>query len=171
MILKSRDDALDLSEARYYQDLLYRTLKIGAELEIALPRGIRRVDIQPLIEKLLGPSRDMNTLGRHGVFDVKKEHSGIEIQVIGRHPHWEALVGQYTRIIRPLLAKGMRMKPTCGLHFHLLCIGLAERVPEIVLANLWNMVRIFAPALKWLTAAETGWTVSADAGNTIHTGS
>lgn len=152
-VILPRRDALGLNEALYYQDLLYRTVKIGAELEFALPRGVRRADFQPVIEELMSPSRSMNQLGKLGIFDVIKEHSGIEVQIIGRHPHWDSLLNQYRKIIPPLLAKGIRMKPTCGLHFHILTIGIAESIPEIILANLWNITRRYAPGLKFLCSA------------------
>ena len=148
-----RPDSLTLADARYFQDLLYRAVKIGTELEFALPKGVLRQDLQPRIEQALLPSKDMNTLGKLGIYDVIKEHCGIEILVIGRHPHWEALLNQYHRIVRPLLTEKIRMRPTCGLHFHILGTGLAEEIPEIVLANFWNMVRLFAPGLKFITSA------------------
>jgi hypothetical protein len=152
-----RSDTLGLAEASYFQDLLYRTIKIGTELEFAMPKGIVRAEFQPEIEKRLAPSKDMNRLGRLGVFDVVKEHCGIEIQVIGRHPHWETLLAQYRQIVRPLVEIGVRIRPTCGLHFHLIGIGLSESIPEIVLANFWNMARRFAPALKFLTSGGNSW--------------
>ena len=148
-----RPDNLTLPKARYFQDLLYRAVKIGTELEFALPKGVLRQDFQPRIEETLQPSRDMNRLGELGVYDVIREHCGIEILVIGRHPHWEALLDQYHRIILPLLAEKIRMRPTCGLHFHILGTGLAEEIPEIILANFWNMIRLFAPGLKFITSA------------------
>ncbi|MCI5226659.1 MAG: hypothetical protein D3918_08360 [Candidatus Electrothrix sp. AX2] len=148
-----RPDSLTLQDARYFQDLLYRAVKIGTELEFALPKGVLWQELQLRIEKVLHPSGDMNQLGELGIYDVIKEHCGIEILVIGRHPHWDALLTQYNRIILPLLAENIRMRPTCGLHFHILGTGLAEEIPEIILANLWNMTRLFAPGLKFMTSA------------------
>jgi len=156
-IFVQRGDTLTLSEASYYQDLLYRTVKIGTELEFALPKGVTRQEFQPEIEKLITPSRDMNRLGDLGVFDVIKEHCGVEIQVIGRHPHWASLLDQYDQLVEPLLQQGIRMRPTCGLHFHLIGIGLAENIPEIILANLWNITRKYAPGLKFLTSGGNTW--------------
>lgn len=141
-----------LDQATYYQDLLYRTLKIGTELEFALPQRVKREDLEKELAAELKPSQDMNNLGRLGVFDISKEHCGIEIRVIGRHPHWDAQVHQYRQIIAPLWRNKVRMRPTCGLHFHLLGVGLSEPVPEIILANLWNIMRRYAPGLKFLTS-------------------
>ena len=38
------------------------------------------------------------------------------------------------------------------MHFHLLTPGLAQPVPEIILANIWNLTRRYAPELKYLTS-------------------
>lgn len=151
-IFTSRDDALSFSQATYYEDLLYRTIKIGTEIEFALPKGMQRGDLEEELVKILQPSQSMDDLGRLGVFDVSREHCGIEVRVIGRHPHWDALLSQYKQIVEPLLAYNVRIRPTCGLHFHLIGIGLSEPIPEIILANLWNMMRRYGPGLKFLTS-------------------
>ncbi|MEN8258659.1 MAG: hypothetical protein ABFS09_12425 [Thermodesulfobacteriota bacterium] len=151
-IFSSRPDTLSFEQATYYQDLLYRTIKIGTELEFALPKKVKREIVEERLISALKPSQDMNNLGRLGVFDITKEHCGIEIRVIGRHPHWDAQIDQYRQIIAPLWANQVRMRPTCGLHFHLLGVGLSEPVPEIILANFWNIMRRYAPGLKFLTS-------------------
>ena len=151
-IFSSRSDALSFSEATYYEDLLYRTVKIGTEIEFALPKGMLREEIEPELQQILQPSESMESLGQLGVFDVSKEHCGIEIRVIGRHPHWDALLNQYQEITKPLHRYNVRIRPTCGLHFHLIGIGLSEPIPEIILANLWNIMRRYAPGIKFLTS-------------------
>lgn len=145
-----RDDTLSHEQDRYYQDLIYRVLKIGPELEFGLPRGMQSHAFRAHLEKRLGPSRDLENLGTLGIFDVVKEHCGVELQVIGRHPQWNSLLDQYTQIIDILLEEKVRMRQTCGLHFHLIAVGLSERIPQIILANLWNLVRKHAPGLKYL---------------------
>jgi hypothetical protein len=151
-ILFRRDDVLSDSRARYWKDLLYRTVKIGTELEFALPKGAKTKEMLPLISSSLKPSSDLNRLGKLGVLDVQTEHCGIEIRVIGRQPFYPALVDQYRGIIGSL-PPGMRARSTCGLHFHLLTVGLAEPMPSIILANLWNFTRRYAAALRFLTSA------------------
>ncbi len=152
-ILFRRKNTLSHEEALYWKDLLYRTLKIGTELEFALPRGVQKRDFFPELVETLQPSKDLARLGPYGVFDVISEHCGIEVQVIGRQPYYPALLQQYQAILDPLLAQGVRARATCGLHFHALTIGLAEPVPEIILANVWNLVRRYAPHLRFLTSA------------------
>lgn len=149
-IFLRRDDTLTEERALYYKDLLFRIAKVGTELEFALPRGVSREEFQPLVDELLQPSRSMALLGENGVLDVEKEHCGIEVRIIGRYPYYDSLLNQYQGIIDKLLPLGIRARPTCGLHFHLLTIWSAQTIPEIVLANLWNMVRRYAPNLRFL---------------------
>ena len=151
-ILFRRDDLLSPDEALYWKDLLYRTVKIGVEIEFAMPKGINKKDFLPTLRDALQPSKDLNHLGRYGVLDAISEHCGIEIQIIGRQPYYAALLQQY-RDILALLPQGIRTRPTCGLHYHLLTVGLSEPVPEIILANLWNLTRRYAPYLRFLTSA------------------
>lgn len=151
-ILFRRSDTLSAERCRYWKDLLYRVTKIGTEVEVALPRGVTRPEFEAEIRQALGPSGSFEQLGPYGVLDVVPEHAGIEIRVIGRQPFFSALRAEYQAICRILLEKEARPRPTCGLHFHLITPGLAEPVPEIILANLWNLVRRYAPEVRFLTS-------------------
>ena len=152
-IIFRRDDCLSHDQAMYWKDLLYRTIKIGTEIEFAMPKGVRKKNFLPPLVEELKPTKDLNNLGRYGVLDIISEHCGVEIQVIGRQPYYQALVKQYHAFMDPLLEHGVRARPTCGLHYHALSIGLSEPVPEIVLANVWNLTRRYAPNLRFLTSA------------------
>lgn len=147
-----RADTLDPETAKYWKDLLYRTIKIGTEIEVAVPKLVSRPEFEAQVRDALQPSGSFERIGTNGVLDVIPEHAGIEIRVIGRQPYFAALHKQYTTITNLLLDKGARPRATCGLHFHLLTPGLAEPVPEIVLANLWNLTRRYAPELRFLTS-------------------
>ncbi len=91
-IIFRRDDVLSPEQALYWKDLLYRVVKIGTELEFALPRGVRKDDFMPGLIETLQRSRDLNLEGRYAVLDVVNEHAGAEIQVIGRQPYYTALI-------------------------------------------------------------------------------
>ena len=151
-IVLQRKDVLQPVTASYWKDLLYRVIKIGTELEAAPPKGCDRPTFEATVRQALEPSGSLERLGVNGVLDVSPEHCGIEIRIIGRHPHFWALHKQYSTIMQALAMIGARARPTCGLHFHLLTPGLAEPVPEIVLANVWNLTRRYAPELKFLTS-------------------
>ncbi len=147
-----RKDILSHEQALYWKDLLYRTVKIGTEVEFAMPKGVKKKDFLPKLIETLQPTRDLANPGRYGVLDVISEHCGIEIQIIGRLPYYPALLEQYKKIFA-LFPPGIRTRPTCGLHFHALTPDLSEPVPEIILANIWNLVRRYAPELKFITSA------------------
>lgn len=151
-IIFRRDDLLTPMQAMYWKDLLYRTIKIGTELEFALPKGTHKNQVLPALQAALQPSKDLNNLGRYGILDIVSEHCGLEIQIIGRQPYYPALLQQY-RDIFALLPQDIRARPTCGLHYHVLTVGLGEAVPEIILANVWNLTRRYAPELRFLTSA------------------
>lgn len=151
-ILFRRSDVLSFSEASYWKDLLYRVIKIGTEIEAAPPKGSGREPFEESVRAALTPSGSLEYLGPNGVLDVKAEHCGIELRIIGRQPHFRSLQKQYAGIAEVLRSHGARTRPTCGLHFHLLAPTLAEPVPEIILANLWNLTRRYAPELKFLTS-------------------
>ncbi len=140
------------NEARYWKDLLYRVTKVGTEIEVAPPKRVKREAFEADVQTALQPSHDFACLGTHGVVDVVTEHCGVEIQVIGRQPYFRTLQSQYASIMSFLHRSGARPRATCGLHFHLLTPGLAEPVPEVIVANLWNLVRRYAPELKFLTS-------------------
>ncbi|MCK4333276.1 hypothetical protein KAX06_00655 [candidate division WOR-3 bacterium] len=139
LIFFKRPDILDEEHALYFKDLLFRTAKVGTELEFAMPKEVKREEFQPKVEALLKPSRSLAMLGESGVLDVAKEHCGAEVRIIGRYPYYDVLIDQYEHIISALLPLGIRARPTCGLHFHLLTTWFAHSIPEIVLANLWNL--------------------------------
>ena len=151
-IIFRRTDTLSPSDAAYWKDMFYRTVKIGTEVEAAPPKGPRRRTFIEDIKEMLQPSGTMEKLGENGVLDVQKEHCGVEVRVIGRQPYFRTLQEQYRKIMIPLRELGGRPRATCGLHFHLLTPGLGEPVPEIILANFWNLVRSFAPELRFITS-------------------
>lgn len=151
-IILRRHDLLSPSRASYWKDLLYRVTKVGTEIEAAPPKGCPRESFEQRVADRLAPSGSYETLGPNGVLDVSPEHCGIEVRIIGRHPHFRALHEQYRSILAVLAEEGARVRPTCGLHFHVVAPSLAEPLPEIVLANLWNVVRRYSPELRFLTS-------------------
>lgn len=151
-IIFRRSDTLTPDVASYWKDLLYRVVKIGTELEVAPRKGEKRQDFEDSVRKGLSPSGRVDSLGLNGVWDVQTEHCGVELRIIGRQPHFRALQKQYEKIMSVLQNYSARPRATCGLHFHLLTPGLAEPVPEIILANIWNLVRRYAPELRFITS-------------------
>lgn len=151
-IFLRRANLLQPEAACYWKDQFYRVTKIGTELEVAPPKGCPRPEFEAAIREDLAPSGNFERLGPNGVLDVSTEHCGIEVRIIGRQPHFHSLQKQYSGILGVIHKHGGRIRPTCGLHYHLLTPGLGEPVPEIILANLWNLVRRYAPELRFITS-------------------
>jgi hypothetical protein len=151
-IILKRHDTLSLADVSYWKDLFYRVIKIGTEIEVAPPKGEVRQEFEDKIVHLLQPSGTYDALGSSGVLSVSPEHCGIEIRVIGRQPYFRSLQEQYLGITTHLIKAGARARSTCGLHFHLITPNMAEPVPEVILANLWNLVRRYAPELRFITS-------------------
>jgi hypothetical protein len=151
-IFLRRTDLLSLDDASYWKGLLYQVTKIGLELEVAPPKGVERPTFEAAVNQVLAPSGTLDFLGVNGVLDVATEHCGVEIRIIGRQPHFRSQQKQLASIMNALIQQGSRARSTCGLHFHLLTPGLAEPVPEIILANLWNLVRRYSPELRFITS-------------------
>ncbi|MGK7945253.1 MAG: hypothetical protein AB4058_12355 [Microcystaceae cyanobacterium] len=152
IILPSKS-LLSLADDSYWKDILYRVAKIGTEIEVSPPKKVKREVFEAKLQEQLSPSYSLEQLGENGVLDVKAEHCGVEIRVIGRHPYFRNLHKQYARILSAVQSLGGRPRATCGLHFHLLMPDLAEPVPAIIMANLWNLTRRYAPELKFLCSS------------------
>ena len=143
---------LSHEDSLYWKELLFRTVKIGIEIEVALPMGQMKNAFLPAIIEELKPSEDMNNLGENGVYNIISEHCGIELQVIGRKPYFRTLHRQYKQIVDVLLSKKVRTLNTCGLHFHIMVFDLSEKVPDVIMANVWNITKEYAPFLKFITS-------------------
>ena len=132
-----RNTMLSEEEAAYYKDLLYRTVKVGAELEVAVPKGVKRSLFQEQLEYFFLPGGEIGKPGRFGVYQVEKEHCGVEIKILGILPYWDILYSQFSDTISFVLNKGGRVKSTCGLHFHVLLPEKNMIIPE----NIFTFVR------------------------------
>ena len=151
-----RSDALSDEDADYWKETLRFGTKIGTELEVVPTYGGNSAQFVETLEAELAPSGQNDWLGKYGVLDVETEHCGAEIRLVGRYPHFVRLRKQHRHIIQVVKSLGGRVTSACGFHFHLLAPHIGEPVPQIILANLWNLTRRYAPELKFLTSAGAG---------------
>ncbi|HEY90128.1 MAG TPA: hypothetical protein G4N98_10455, partial [Thermoflexia bacterium] len=92
-IIFRRDDILNHEQALYWKDLLYRTVKIGTEIEFALPKGVSKKEFVPPLIEALQPTQDLTHLGRYGVLGVIDEHCGGRARATGGlHYHTHPLL-------------------------------------------------------------------------------
>ncbi len=153
-LVKRVPGRLSFDETLFWKDILYRLIKIGIELEFAPARGTIKKDVMPRLVKALSPTHDLDHFGKLGIYDVVSEHCGYEIQVIGRYLCFFDILNQITRIINIVKNFKLRVRPTCGLHFHFLVPdNLPKPIPSVIGANILNLTIYFAPALKFISSA------------------
>ena len=142
-------------DAELWMTVLPRSLKVGIEIEVVDPpdRVLGQV-IDELVERLR-PSHDNRRVGDHGVLTVSREHTGLEVKVIGQVPVYDHFIRQIHTVITTLQEMGCEPDGTCGMHYHLLAVNTGYELPAIVAANIWNLTRWYAPALRFLTSGGT----------------
>jgi hypothetical protein len=144
--------ALSDAQAVFWKSVFVRSLKVGIELEVVQPEGVDRDAVMAELTSRLRPSRDNRRLGENGVLTISRELVGLEIKVVGRVPIFEHLLRHLRVIFHHTRELGCEPSGACGMHNHLLAVQLGEDVPSLVLANLWNLTRWHAPALRFLTS-------------------
>lgn len=153
---KFLDEHLAISgeDVRKFVHYFKSTLRIGVELEKDNRHG-RGSELTQRLE----PTRDYNCLGRYGVYDVVSDgslsHNGREVLVIGANEEFHAWHKRMKAIHEILSELGYHETPKCGMHYHMLCVQ-KEMVPEVVLKNLYNLVRYYADAFMWVASCQKG---------------
>ncbi len=143
---------LRYDETGRWSDLFRRHLKIGVELELAHPSGKDSRSSLAQLRKSLMTGDDFFSPGETGIYDIQKEHCGLEIRVVGWEPHFDTLVRQYGVIVRPILEGGYRVLGTTGMHHHLIYFAPPKPIPEIIIANVYSLVLWYAPVLRFMTS-------------------
>jgi hypothetical protein len=146
------DRVLDDDRAVYWKTVVSRSFKVGIEIEVINPPGTDRDEMKETLSRRLEPSRDNRRLGNTGVLNVSREIAGLEIKVIGRLPIFQHFIGHIRTIYGHLEQTGCLPDGRCGMHEHLLAVHLGEDMPSLILANLWNLTRWYAPALRFITS-------------------
>jgi hypothetical protein len=77
------------------------------------------------------------------------------VKVIGQVPIYAHFIRQIQTIIEALREMGCRPDGSCGMHYHLIAVNTGYELPAIVVANIWNLTRWYAPALRFLTSGGT----------------
>lgn len=118
--------------------------------------------VESSIKRLLPPSNSTDIVGS-GVLNVIEDGSvpnGIEVITVGRRYMFESMYELNNKIIKKLLENNGYISWYCSTHLHILAgytkegVQELERpVPQIILANYYQLHNIFAPYLFWLTSS------------------
>ena len=124
-------------------------------------------NIRMRIRDKLKPSGRVDIAGKSGVFDITTDGSlkggGIELISAGRRPSFRTLYDMTKSMLDNAKAEGAYLSERCGIHMHLLAgyypsggryvaNELERPMPQIILANLHQLIRRYQAALVWMTS-------------------
>lgn len=123
------------------------------------------------ISKELEPTNSLTHIGKYGVNEVKEDgsliESGVEVTTCGRRFDVDRFNKQNEHILGVMRHYGGYVDGHCGAHIHTLLsytgkpgrhfnTEIEEPIPQIIMANLHQITRRFAPELFWITSAMRG---------------
>jgi hypothetical protein len=165
LLFSDRLGRLDSRETDYWRMIFSKVLKVGEEYEVEIPRNR---DIDEMVEEYRGlfrPTRSVDHVGEYGIYDVTTDGSvrnGIELITVGRRFDWNVFYDMNKTIMDTFRGSDFNTSHHTGMHIHLLAgytsngtSELERAVPEIILANFYQLHKIFAPELYWIASGGT----------------
>lgn len=153
---------LDTRETEYWQMMFRKILKVGEEFEVQVPREKNLGNIHDHFNRAFNPSRSIHHHGQYGVKEVMEDGSvphGVEVVTVGKRFDWKEFYNMNTHIMDTFHEHDIHTSHHTGMHIHLLAgytnnelSELERNVPEIILANFYQLHRIFAPELYWIAS-------------------
>lgn len=123
--------------------------------------------IREKIRNKLRPTGRVDLAGKSGIFDVVTDGSlrggGVELISTGRRPTFNTLYKMSKEMLESVKEEGAFLDERCGIHMHLLtgyyptgskhfANELERPMPQVILANLHQLVRRYQSALVWMTS-------------------
>lgn len=161
LLFTDRLGKLSDKDVDYWRNTLYKTLKVGQEFEVIVPSDEDLDDMQELLRSELEPTRDVRRAGKVGVYEVTRDGSvphGLEIITVGRRFDWHTFYEMNKKIMESMLRRNIYTSHHTGMHIHMLSgyfdeySELEKPLPEIIVANFYQLHRIFATELFWMAS-------------------
>jgi hypothetical protein len=162
LLFNDRLGRLDTRETEYWQMMFRKILKVGEEFEVQAPRNSDLDDIYDYFNRAFNPSRSVHHHGQYGIKEVTPDGSvphGVEVITVGKRFDWKEFHTMNKRIMDTFHEHDIYTSHHTGMHIHLLAgytnndlTELERNVPEIILANFYQLHRIFAPELYWIAS-------------------
>lgn len=153
---------LSTRETEYWQMMFRKILKVGEEFEVQAPKEAYLDDIHDYFNSAFNPSRSIHHHGKYGIKEVTPDGSvphGVEVVTVGKRFDWKEFYNMNTHIMNTFHEHDIHTSHHTGMHIHLLAgytnndlTELERNVPEIILANFYQLHRIFAPELYWIAS-------------------
>jgi hypothetical protein len=163
MMFSNRLGRITSRDSDYWKMIFNKVLKVGEEFEVHVPDNLYGDYIFNRFREDFRPTGNLECIGEHGVYDVKTDGSvpnGMELVTVGRRFNWKTFYDQNKKIMEKFQQHDFYTTHNTGMHIHLLAgyssdsgtSELEKNVPELILANLYQLHRIFAPELFWIAS-------------------
>jgi hypothetical protein len=162
LLFNDRLGRLTTRDVEYWQMMFRKILKVGEEFEVQVPRNKSLSSVYDTFNNALNPSRSIHHHGEHGVKEVMEDGSvphGVEVVTVGKRFDWKTFYDMNQHIMDTFQQHDIYTSHHTGMHIHLLAgytnsdvTELERDVPEIILANFYQLHRIFAPELYWIAS-------------------
>ncbi len=149
-------------DADYWKMMFSKILKVGEEFEVHVPE---ERDYHSTFHQFIEdfkPTGTIDYVGPHGVKEITQDGSvpnGMELITVGRRFDWKVFYDMNKKIMDKFQSYDFYTTHHTGMHIHLLAgyshhgaSELERNVPEVVLANYYQLHRIFAPELYWIAS-------------------
>lgn len=162
LLFNDRLGKLSTRDCEYWQMMFRKILKVGEEFEVQVPNNKDLDDTYDYFNRALNPSRSIHHHGQYGIKEVMPDGSvphGVEVVTVGKRFDWKTFYGMNQHIMDTFAEHDIHTSHHTGMHIHLLAgytnndiTELERNVPEIILANFYQLHRIFAPELYWIAS-------------------
>lgn len=162
LLFNDRLGRLSSREAEYWQMMFKKILKVGEEFEVQVPQDRSLDRASRIFHDAFNPSHSIFNHGQYGVKEVMTDGSvphGLEIVTVGKRFEWKNFQEMNSHIMQTFQDNDIYTSHHTGMHIHLLAgytnhevTELERNVPEIILANFYQLHRIFAPELYWIAS-------------------
>jgi hypothetical protein len=153
---------LSTRDCEYWQMMFRKILKVGEEFEVQAPQNKNLDDVYDYFNRAFNPSRSIHKHGQYGIKEVMPDGSvphGVEVVTVGKRFDWKTFYEMNQHIMDKFYDHDIYTSHHTGMHIHLLAgytnnevTELERNVPEIILANFYQLHRIFAPELFWIAS-------------------
>lgn len=137
----------DIKELMRWQHWVKTQVRVGCELE---KEGNPRENLV----SLLSPTQTYDRLGKYNVVNVVRDPSvrgGTEVLVCGTNEAFSTAHQKMTELHKLFKRVGLKAGPTAGMHYHLVA-SQDDDMPEVILKNLYQLVRRYYSGLLYLTS-------------------
>lgn len=164
LLFSNRLGKLELHEVDYWRMMFGKILKVGEEFEVEVPKGRNIGRVIEDYKEIFEPTGNVDRFGKYGIYDIVTDGSvrnGIELITVGRRFNWKTFVDMNKMIMEKFNDMDFSTSYHTGFHCHLLAgysgnngtSELERPVPEIILANYYQLHRHFCPELYWLASS------------------